>query len=204
MAPMGAMKKYSEMKIMETCIGKAPMMEMKAKMVAAVTKCYVSPQDNEIQLDFSIMPPMPMPADEMQKKQDMATTFAANATCILNEMNMVLPDGTPNYAECESWINGLTITEELKGSLMEAHNLCKSFSDCAPVDTIKCPLTRRFGRIMAYKKCFNVKACESCMMEDKRMMMSGPDKINMGAMKMMMGLEDLMMYGNVMKVLDME
>ncbi|CAL4066867.1 unnamed protein product, partial [Meganyctiphanes norvegica] len=144
-----------------------------------------------------------MPADKLEMMQNKANAFVANATCILTEMKMLKADGTPNYEECETWINNLQITEELKAGLMEAHNLCKDFSTCAPVDTVKCPITRRLGRMMAYKKCFNLKSCEACMMEDKRMMMTGGNKINMKAMKMMMGMEDVMMYGNVMKVMDM-
>ncbi|CAL4076762.1 unnamed protein product [Meganyctiphanes norvegica] len=172
MAPMGAMKSFADGKVMEACIGQEATWEIVMEMYTATEKCMASPQDNEIQLDFSVLP--------------------------------LKPDGTPNFEECAAWIKAINITEDLRDSLLDAHNVCKGFSDCAPVDTVKCPITRRFGRIMAYRKCFSAKFCEACMMEDKRMMMSGGNKINPMAMKMMMNLDDVMMYGNVMKALDME
>ncbi|CAL4069047.1 unnamed protein product, partial [Meganyctiphanes norvegica] len=128
-------------------------------------------------------------SQKLEMMKEKMTSLVGNATCVLKEMGWMNEDKSVNYDTCKEWITKLSVDETLKEDLLYAHDCCKDFSMCMPVEKSKNPIMKELGQSIAYQGCMKMKTTMCCMKQDfKKMALEmGMDNVDT-AMDMGMGM----------------
>jgi len=131
----------------------------------------------------------PSASQKLEMMKEKMTYLVGNATCVLKEMGWMNADKSVNYNGCKEKITNLKVEETLKEDLLYAHDCCKDFSMCMPVEKSKNPILKELGQSIAYHGCMKLKTTMCCMKQDFRKMAleMGMDNVA-AAMDMGMGM----------------
>ncbi|XP_047493248.1 uncharacterized protein LOC125041906 [Penaeus chinensis] len=192
MMPEAMLKKYAYMKIMKSCLGEEKVMSWMFEMKKAMAECggeydeyleelRLRPNYIPVYVNAPFMSHFPQPPSQGRTKRfvdfeavdiegmkESMQSKINNITCALQKLEYINEEGAVNYDLFKEEIEDLNVNNMLKADLLEAVDMCESFSSCMPTEQSKHPLMQQLGSAISFMKCCSMKKLMMCMKNDFR------------------------------------